>query len=130
MSSMIISDQTYPILELPGRPPALLDQDVAIIYEVEIRVLNQARMDNDKFPNEFWFKLSAQEVVKSIDLLTNNQYLPKAYTWEGCNMLATLLKSDVTVKRSIEIIWGFSFAEKALDKHPLDKHPLDKHPIC
>ena len=116
MQELTIANQSYPVVNLPGRPPAILDKDVAKIYEVETREVNQARIRNsEKFPLDFCYQLTVEELteaVTSCDNLKFNPCLPHVYTWEGCNMLATILKSDIATKRVIQIIRGFTGVEK------------------
>lgn len=119
MQELIIAEKKYVVIELPGRPRALLDRTVAEIYEVETREINQAVKNNlNKFPRDFCFELTKEEFeeIKNFDLLSNAKFsnvLPKAFTWEGCNMLATILKSDVATQRAIQIVREFSKLEKA-----------------
>lgn len=124
MQELIIADKKYLVIELPGRPKALLDRTVAEVYEVETKEINQATRNNpDKFPADFCFELTKEEfeVVKNFDLLGNLKYsnvLPKAFTWEGCNMLATILKSEVATQRAIQIVRAFTKLEKVAATAP------------
>ena len=52
--------------------------------------------------------------IKNIDLDWKGGHSPWAYTWEGCNMLATILRSDVATQRAIQIVRGFTAMEKAV----------------
>lgn len=125
--SIPIEDVSYPVLTLPGRPKALLDRTVAEIYGVQTREVNQATRNNlEKFPPGFFFELTIDEVktlneIKNFDLAWNKGHLPKAYTHLGCNMLATILKSELAVRRAVEIIRAFTALENAfLDSQPQD----------
>lgn len=101
----------------------MLDFDLAILYEVETRVMNQAvKRNNDKFPEDFMFRLTSKELefiqlqnkdpnssqfVMSSDNTTTNSsqivmstkknrgktYLPYAFTEHGVTMVASVLRS-------------------------------------
>ena len=92
----------------------ILDSDVAELYGVETREVNQAVSNNpDKFPEEYLFELSKDEkleVVKNFDHLNRlkySPYLPKAFTERGLYMLATILKSSIATEATIAIIETF-----------------------
>lgn len=93
----------------------LLDRDVAALYGVETKAINQAVKNNpDKFPEGFLFQLSSdekEEVVKNFDHLEVIKFspvLPTAFTSRGLYMLATILKSKNAVKTTIAIIDTFA----------------------
>lgn len=134
MDQIVIAEQKYSIVNLPGRPPAMLDRDVAKIYEVTTREINQAKTRNpEKFPSDFLYQLDHIEAESLIsqDVILNskefNRGNPWCYTWEGCNMLATILKSDVATRRAIEIVRGFTNIERDSSVQTEDiykEHPL------
>ena len=117
--TIAIDNQVYPVLCLPGRPKALLDRTIAEIYEVGTREVNQALKNNPaKFPPDFYFELNLKEArmlseSKFFDLIWSGGHFPKAYSPLGCNMLATILKSDIAIIRSVEIIRAFTALESA-----------------
>ena len=58
-----IEQSNYPVLQLPNRPKALLDKHVAQIYQVLTKHVNQAvHRNSEKFPPDFCFELSLEEV--------------------------------------------------------------------
>lgn len=89
----------------------LLDRDVAALYGVETRVLNQAVKRNmERFPDGYIFTLTVEECSRS-QLVTLNggrgsniKYLPHAFTERGLYMLATILKSGRAVSATLAII--------------------------
>lgn len=111
----------------------MLDKDLAELYEVETKVLNQAWKRNiERFPEEFCFQLTKEEVeilrsqIATLSLDSENQilrsqivtlrsgewgkhskYLPYAFTEQGVAMLASILKSETAVKVSIQIMNAF-----------------------
>ena len=92
----------------------ILDRDLAILYNVETKVLNQAVKRNiDRFPSDFIFQLNDKEkneLVTDCDRfkkLKHSTVNPYAFTEEGIYMLATVLNSKVAVQTNIAIIRTF-----------------------
>lgn len=92
----------------------ILDFNVAGLYGVETREINQAVRNNpDKFPKGYVFEIDNKEVaeLKSNFLISNDNIRrakPKAFTEKGLYMLATILKGDRAVKTTIAIIEAFA----------------------
>ena len=89
----------------------MLDSDLAELYGVETRVLNQSIKRNlERFPEDFMFQLTEEEVelMVSQNAIPSTQvlggYLPYAFTEHGILMLANVLKGDRAIKMSIRII--------------------------
>ena len=104
---------TIQILELRGKQ-VLLDRELAQLYKVETKVLNQAVKRNlERFPEEFRFQLSKMEfdyLVTNCDrfkLLKHSSSLPYVFTEQGVAMLSAVLKSDVAIRVSIQIMNAF-----------------------
>jgi phage regulator Rha-like protein len=101
----------------------MVDRDLATVYGVETRALNQAVKRNiDRFPEAFRFQLSEEEkeqLVANCDrfdlrsqIVTSSghggrRYLPYVFTEQGVSMLSAVLRSDTAVKVSIQIINAF-----------------------
>lgn len=106
----------------------MMDSDLAKMYGVEIRVLNQAVTRNiDRFPENFRFQLTKEEVkiLKSQVATSNDErlrsqnvilkkgrgqhrkYLPYAFTEQGVAMLSAVLRSDTAIRVSVQIINAF-----------------------
>lgn len=93
----------------------MLDFDLAMLYRVETRVLNQAVKRNRKrFPADFMFQLTAEEwsFISSQFVMTSRlkrpkSALPLAFTEHGALMLASVLKSDVAIDMSLKITRAF-----------------------
>ena len=102
------------IYELRGQR-VMLDFDLAGLYEVETRVLNQAVKRNiDIFPEDFMFQLSQNEwenmlsqVVMTYPVKRPKTALPLAFTEHGVTMLANVLKSKKARQTSISIVRAF-----------------------
>jgi len=101
------------IIELRGQK-VILDSDVADLYGVKTKEINQAVSNNaEKFPNSYIFELTKterEEVVKKFDHLKNlkfSPYLPKAFTERGLYMLATILKGERATQTTLAIVDTF-----------------------
>lgn len=92
----------------------LIDADVAELYGVETKRINEAVRNNpQKFPYGYIFELDKyekDEVVKNFDRLNNLKFStvnPTAFTERGLYMLATILKSDRAVNTTLAIVDTF-----------------------
>jgi phage regulator Rha-like protein len=106
----------------------MLDFDLAELYEVETRVLNQAIKRNiDSFPGDFMFRLTKEEwneisssqivIMSSQSVMTSKRpksALPYAFTEHGVTMLASILKSPKARKMNIAIVRAFIALRKTL----------------
>ena len=92
----------------------ILDSDVAELYGVQTKEINQAVRNNpEKFPQGYIFQLENQEFkdLRSKILTTKYQktrQLPKAFTEKGLYMLATILKSPQAVETTIAIVEAYA----------------------
>jgi len=93
----------------------MLDSDLAKLYNVETKALNQAvKRNSERFPESFRIQLSEVEIqnlrsqiVTSSEIHGGRRYLPFVFTEQGVAMLSAVLKSSVAVAVSIEIIEAF-----------------------
>jgi hypothetical protein len=92
----------------------MLDRDLAELYEVETRVLNQAVQRNiERFPMEFMFQLTMEEfeILKS-QIVTSSwggtRKMPFAFTEYGVAMLSSILRSKRAIQVNIQIMLVFS----------------------
>jgi len=119
----------------------MLDRDLAELYEVETKVLNQAvKRNENRFPDDFRFQLSEAEYQnlrsqivtsseqnslrsQSVTLESNRgkhtKYLPYAFTEQGVSMLSAVLKSDIAVEISVKIIRSFVNMRKLISNNAL-----------
>lgn len=120
-----LGDVQNKIVVLRGEP-VILDRDVAKLYGVETREVNQALKNNpNKFPVGYTYMLNNQEVaeIRSKILITSSEtaeneqvspkfskshYNPTAFTEKGLYMLATILKSAQATQTTIAIIETFT----------------------
>ncbi len=134
------------IFELRGHR-VMLDRDLAQLYGVATRVLNQAvKRNKDRFPDDFMFRLTREEssLVFSSRSQTvtlkrghNVKYAPHVFTEHGAVMLANVLRSRVALRASIQVVRAFVHLRQMLVSHAdlarkidaierrLGKHDLD-----
>ena len=93
----------------------ILDSDVADLYGVETKRINEAVSNNpDKFPKGYILELSDNEkieLVENFDRFNRQKHstsLPKAFTEKGLYMLATILKSPKAVQTTIAIVEAYA----------------------
>jgi len=110
MDLQLIQNKIY---EIRGKR-IMLDFDLAELYEVETRVLNQAVKRNaDIFPDDFMFKLTkvewgmSSQIVMTYPAKRPKTALPLAFTEHGVTMLANVLKSKKARQTSIAIVRAF-----------------------
>ena len=89
----------------------MLDRDLAVLYGVETRALNQAVMRNkERFPTDFMFRLFEAEArfLVSRNVIPHKKYLgghlPYAFTEHGVAMLSSVLKSPRAIQANIRIM--------------------------
>ena len=105
----------------------MLDSDLALMYDVETRALNQTvKRNNKRFPPEFMFQLTKDEfkelqvkvlisqIVISKENRGGRRKMPFVFTEQGVSMLAGILKSDIAITISIKIIQAFVEMRKLL----------------
>ncbi len=91
----------------------MLDEDLAILYNVETRRLNeQVKRNIERFPEKFMFQLTEQEVKILMSQYATSSWggrrnLPYAFSEQGIAMLSGVLKSDTAIKVSIQIMNAF-----------------------
>jgi len=112
----------------------MLDRDLAELYMVETKVLNQAVKRNiNRFPEEFMFQLSTEELIYwRSQFVTSNKIkmglrkLPYTFTEQGVSMLSAVLKSAVAVEISIKVIRAFVEMKKFIVNNAALFQRLDK----
>ena len=111
----------------------MLDRDLAELYEVPTKVLNQAvKRNKDRFPEDFTFQLTMEEAkswwARKIDMPLRSQtvtlkrgqhlkYRPYAFTEHGVLMLSSVLNSERAIKVNIEIMRAFVRLRQILASH-------------
>ena len=94
----------------------MVDDDLAELYEIPVKVLNQAvKRNRSRFPGDFMFQLTAEEsdslrshfVTLKTGRGRHRKYLPFAFTEQGVAMLSSVLRSKRAVQVNIEIMRAF-----------------------
>ncbi len=92
----------------------MLDKDLAMLYGVETRIINQAvKRNTRRFPSDFMFQLTKEECSKSQFVILNGKrgqnlkFLPYAFTESGIAMLSSVLKSQTAIEVNIRIMRTF-----------------------
>ena len=116
MELSIIQQMIY---EIRGQK-VMLDFDLAKLYEVPTKALNQALKRNiERFPVDFMFRLTSEEwgdfhqntirsqIVTASQRKRNISFTPYAFTEHGVTMLASILKSEKAIQMNIAIVRAF-----------------------
>ncbi|MEG2307859.1 ORF6N domain-containing protein [Chryseobacterium sp.] len=112
----------------------MLDSDLASLYQVETKNLNKAVKRNiERFPVSFCFQLTEEEVQNlrfqfgtSSVSYGGRRYLPYVFTEQGIAMASAILRSDIAVKVSVEIMEAFVEMRRMLISNASLFHRLDK----
>lgn len=128
----------------------IIDTEVAMLYGVETRRVNEAVKNNpDKFPKGYLFELTDEEIhdvnaliasskefaVEKFDrktISTKSRYAPKAFTEQGLYMLATILKSQRATKTTLAIIDTYAkYKElsRGIEKLHTETDPTEKRSL-
>ncbi len=103
-----------PLIKVIRGQQVLLDKDLAMLYGVETKTLNQAVKRNiERFPDDFRFQLTKEECLRS-QIVTLNEgqghhlkYMPYAFTEQGIAMLSSVLRSQTAIVVNIQIMRAF-----------------------
>ena len=102
----------------------ILDADLALLYGVETKALNQAvRRNSERFPSDFLFQLTESEkseVVTICDYLPNLKYSrkpPYAFTEHGATMAASVLNSNRAIQISVYVVRVFVELRQLISKN-------------
>jgi phage regulator Rha-like protein len=116
MTAHILSDRIQQTILLIRKHRVMLDTDLAVLYGVPTKRLNEQVMRNKKrFPSDFMFQLTAKEVegLRSQFATLNpgrgqhRKYLPYAFTEQGVAMLSSVLHSERAIQVNIAIMRAF-----------------------
>ena len=102
----------------------MIDRDLAEMYQVETKVLNQAvKRNSERFPIQFRFQLTENEKTELVticdrfDSLKHSSSNPNVFTEQGVAMLSAVLRSKIAVQISIQIINAFVEMRKFIANH-------------
>jgi len=108
----------------------MIDRDLAELYGVETRTLNQAVKRNaERFPEDFMFQLTDDEmrIWKSQIVMSNSVRMglrrnPYAFTELGVAMLSSVLRSDIAIQINIGIMRAFVVMRQMMTIQPTDRY--------
>lgn len=118
------------IFEVRGKQ-VILDSDLAKLYEVETKRINEAvKRNKEKFPERYTFILNDEEIEmflvancdQKIETRGGRYKNPRVFTEQGVAMLSTILKSDVATKVSIAIMDAFVSMRKYISSNLLEQN--------
>ena len=115
MSSSRKIDNVESAIYLIRGQRVMLDSDLAEIYKVSTKQLNQQlKRNNNRFPEDFAFQLTAEELVRLRSQIVTSKkgrggrrFRPWVFTEHGAIMLASVLNSDVAVQASVRVVRAF-----------------------
>lgn len=102
----------------------MIDRDIAEMYEVETKRLNeQVKRNIDRFPEKFRFQLTKAErdelvaICDRLETLKHSSSMPYAFTEQGVAMLSAVLKSSTAIQVSLQIMDAFVEMRKVISSH-------------
>ena len=111
---LVVVDNIESLIRVIRGQQVMLDKDLATLYGVETRILNQAVKRNiQRFPIDFRFQLTMEECSKSQIVILNAgrgqniKKLPYAFTEQGVAMLSSILRSQTAIVVNIQIMRAF-----------------------
>lgn len=108
-------DNIEPLIKVIRGQQVMLDRDLATLYGVETKRLNeQVKRNIKRFPEDFMFQLTKDECLRS-QIATLNEgrgqhlkYMPYVFTENGVAMLSSVLRSDAAIEVNIRIMRAFT----------------------
>ena len=101
----------------------MLDRDLAELYDVETKVLNQAvKRNSERFPADFMFQLTKKDFENLKSQIVTSSWggvrkMPFAFTEQGVSMLSSVLKSERAIRVNIQIIRIFTRMREIIMTH-------------
>ena len=122
MTALVPVESIANKIYLIRKKKVMLDRDLAELYGVETRVLNQAVSRNiERFPEDFMFTLTREEIMRISQIVISSKikYAKRVYafTEQGVAMLSSVLRSDRAVQVNIQIMRTFYKLRKLLSAH-------------
>ena len=110
------------VLRLRGQN-VMLDEDLATLYGVDVKALNQAvKRNRDRFPSDFMFRLTARETQSLKSQIVTSKLgrggrrnTPYAFTEQGVAMLSSVLRSALAIRVNIQIMRAFVTLRRVLE---------------
>lgn len=122
MIDLILYEKIEKKIYLIRHTKVMLDRDLAELYEVETRVLNQAvRRNMKRFPLDFMFSLTREEIMNLSQIVTSSKikHAPNVFvfTEQGVAMLSSVLNSERAILVNVQIIRAFTRLRELLLTH-------------
>ena len=121
--TVIIQSKIY---EIRGQQ-VMIDKDLAGLYQVEVKRLNESVKRNLKrFPEDFMFQLTAEEWQNLKSQFATSSWggtrkLPYAFTELGVSMLSSILNSELAIEVNINIMRAFVAVRRFIANPPVDR---------
>jgi len=115
MTDELTTKAIQKVIYIIRKKKVMLDSDLASLYGVTTKVLNQAvKRNRDRFPVDFMFQISKEElhflrsqIVTLRNSTSKRKYLPYLFTEHGIAMLSSVLNSEKAIQINIAIIRAF-----------------------
>lgn len=126
MTQAILIEQLERKIYLIRGYKVMLDSDLAKLYGVETRVLNQAvKRNSERFPADFMFRLNREEIERMSQCVTSSRYYPTlkfsksvtVFTEHGVAMLSSVLNSSRAIQANIQIMRAFAKLRGIIASH-------------
>ena len=113
-SPLTVTEKIKSLIKVIRGQQVMLDKDLATLYDVDVKALNQAVKRNiERFPEDFRFQLSKEECLRSQIVTLNEKrgqhlkYMPYAFTEQGVAMLSSVLHSKTAIAANVQIMRAF-----------------------
>ncbi len=123
-TTLILTERIQQRIFFVRNKKIMLDKDLALLYDVETRTLNQAVKRNARrFPEDFMFQLTKKELTEVITNCDNlpdlkfNPSRPYAFTEHGILMLSSVLNSEKAIEVNIQIMRTFTQLRALMATH-------------
>lgn len=110
----------------------MFDHDLAKLYRVSVKALNQAvKRNNKRFPEDFMFQIRKGETPSRSQFVTlkrgqNIKYLPYVFTEQGVAMLSSVLKSERAIEVNIQIMRTFTKLRELVTTNELIRQKIEE----
>ena len=112
---LVFADKIESLIKVIRGQQVMLDRDLATLYGVEVKRLNeQVKRNIKRFPKDFMFQLTKEECLRSQFATLNEgrgqhlKYMPYVFTENGVAMLSSVLRSDTAIEVNIRIMRAFT----------------------
>jgi hypothetical protein len=133
VSAIVPAERIYRCIYVIRGRKVLLDEDLADLYGVQTRVLNQAVSRNmERFPEDFMFRLTGQEFTNLKSQIVTSSWggrrkSPRAFSEQGVAMLSSVLSSARAVSVNIAIMRAFVQLREILADNAALRRKIEQH---